>query len=192
MLQHFLNSVFSATLFSLLTMAIAPAQNPPVTGDPYGSRGNPISPDGKYKWIVRTTDSIHYELVELSSGRVIVTVSAYYSDTNNSNIRYAKGCGIFWNNDGTLVALDELNRRRAGHLYFYDLRNGMMREVRSTSLVLTPPYAVEGRLIVDPGWLSGTKIRVRQELKTKTGEFVSRHFTIDFANPSGLKIQNES
>jgi hypothetical protein len=179
-------------LFVALLMANAFAQNPPATGDPYAPRGNPRSPDGKYEWTVRTTNPIRYELVDLSDGKVLVTVGAYYSDVNSSNIRYAKACGIFWNNDGTLVALDELNRRRAGHLYFFALRNGTVREFRSAKIIPIPPYAVEGRSVVDPGWLSGTKIRVRQALKAKRGEFVSKYFTIDFASPSYPRIQKES
>ena len=62
----------------------------------------------------------------------------------------------------------------------------------SVNIVPIPPYAVEGRVVVDPGWLSGTKIRVRQALKTKTGEFVSKYFTIDFANLDSPRIQKES
>jgi hypothetical protein len=176
----------------MLLLATALAQNPPATGNPYAARGNPKSPGGKYEWTVRTTNPIRYELVDLSDERVVVTVNAYYPDANSSNIRYAKACGIFWNNDGTLVALDELNRRRAGHLYFFVLRHGAARELRSVNIVPIPPYAVEGRVVVDPGWLSGTKIRVRQALKTKTGEFVSKYFIIDFANLDSPRIQKES
>ena len=46
-------------------------------------------------------------------------------------------------------------------------------------------------MVVDPGWVSRTKIRVRQALKTKAGEFVSEYYTIDFANPVEVKIQPE-
>ena len=44
-------------------------------------------------------------------------------------------------------------------------------------------------VVVDPGWVSATKIRVRQALKTKAGEFVSKYFTIDFPKPDNLKIE---
>jgi hypothetical protein len=47
----------------LLTGAAATAQNPSTTGDPYVSRGNPKSPNGKYEWAVRTTNPIRYELI---------------------------------------------------------------------------------------------------------------------------------
>jgi hypothetical protein len=176
-------------LMLCLTTAAATAQNPPDKGDPYASRGNPKSLDGKYEWTVRTTNPIRYELVNVPDGKEAVTVHAYNPDVNSSNIQYAKACGIFWNKDGTVVALDELNRRRAGHLYFFILRNGTVHEIRSENIFPIPLYADECRVVVDPGWVSGTKIRVRQALKTKSGEFVSKYFTVDFANPDDPKIQ---
>jgi hypothetical protein len=176
-------------LMLFLLTAAATAQNPPMTGNPYVSRGNPKSPNGKYEWMLRTTNPIRYELVDAPDGKVMVTVNAYYPDANRANIQYAKACGIFWNQDGTVVALDELNRRRAGHLYFFLLRKGTAQEFRSENILPIPSSADEGRVVVDPGWLSGTKIRVRQAMKTKAGEFISKFFTIDFANPEDLKIQ---
>jgi hypothetical protein len=182
-------SQVSATMFILfLVSAIATAQNPPNTGDPYVSRGNPKSPDGTLEWTVGTTSPIHYELVHLPEGKVLATVNAYYPEANRSNIRYAKAYGVFWNEDGTVVALDELNRRRAGHLYFFILHNGTVREIRAENIFPIPASADEGRVVVDPGWVSRTKIQVRQALKTKTGEFVSRYYTVDFANPDDVKI----
>jgi hypothetical protein len=175
-------------MLCLLTGAAA-AQNPPITGDPYASRGNPKSPNGNYEWTVRTTNPLRYELVNLLEGKALVTVNTYYPEANSSNIHYAKACGIFWNKDGTVVALDELNRRRAGHLNFFILRSGRMDEIRSENILPTPSYADEGRNVVDPGWVSQTRIRVRQALKTKSGEFVSKYFIIDFENPDDPKIQ---
>jgi hypothetical protein len=172
-----------------LLAALAAAQNPSVTGDPYAPRGNPKSPDGKYEWVVRTTNPIHYELVNVGDGKDLVTVNAYYPEPNGSNIRYANAYGIFWSKDGKVVALDELNRRRAGHLYFFVLGNGKIREIRSENILPTPSYADEGRVVVDPGWVSATKIRVRQALKTRAGEFVSKFFTIDFVDPDNLKME---
>ena len=64
-----------------------------------------------------------------------------------------------------------------------------MREIRSENILPIPSDADEGRVVVDPGWVSATKIRVRQALKTKAGEFVSKYFTIDFADPDNLKIE---
>jgi hypothetical protein len=175
------------TLF-LLT-ATATAQNPPMTGDPYASRGNPKSPDGKYELIVQTANPIRYILMNVPEGKELLTINAYYPEANSSNILYAKACGVFWNKDGAMVALDELNRRRAGHLYFFLLPNGRVHEIRAEDIFSVPPYAEEARVVVDPGWVSGTEIRVRQALKTKAGEFVSKYFKIDFANPDNLKIE---
>ena len=184
-----MNCISARMLMLCLTTAAATAQNPPDKGDPYASRGNPKSPDGKYEWTVRTANPIRYELVNASDGKEAVTVNAYNPDVNSSNIQYAKAFGIFWNKDGTVVALDELNRRRAGHLYFFILRNGTVHEIRSENIFPIPLYADECRVVVDPGWVSGTKIRVRQALKTKSGEFVSKYFIVDFANPDDPKIQ---
>jgi hypothetical protein len=180
----------SAIMFTLcLWTAATSAQNPPMTGDPYASRGNPKSPDGEYEWIVKATNPIRYQLVDLAAGKTIVSVNAYYPEANRSNIHYAKACGIFWNQNGTVVALDELNRRRAGHLYFFILRNGKVNEIRSEDIFPIPPSCDENRVVVDPGWVSGTEIRVRQALKTNSGEFVSKYFTIDFADLDHPKIR---
>ncbi len=172
-----------------LSAGLATAQNPPKIGNPYAARGNPKCPDGKYEWIVQTTNPIRYELVSVADGKEVATVNAYYPEANGSNIRYAKAYGIFWSKDGNVVALDELNRRRAGHLYFFVLGNGKMQEIRSENILPIPSSADEGRIVVDPGWVSATKIRVRQALKSKTGEFLSKYFTIDFADPDNLKIE---
>ncbi len=174
-----------------LITAAATAQNPPLTGDPYAPRGNPKSPNGKYEWLVRTTNPVRYELLTVPDGKKVVTIKAYYPDANSSNIQYAKAYGIFWNKDGTIVALDELNRRRAGHLYFFILRNGAVHEIRSENLFPIPSYADEGRVVVDPDWVSGTKIRIRQALKAISGEIVSKYFIVDFGNPYDLKIQKD-
>jgi hypothetical protein len=187
--KNLIKRVSALMLILCLLAAAARAQNPPMTGNPYVSRGNPKSPNGQYEWIVRTTHPIRYELVNTPDGKGMVTVNAYYQEANSANIRYAKACGIFWNKDGTVVALDELNRRRAGHLYFFLLREGTVQEIRSENILPIPSSADEGRVVVDPGWLSGTKIRVRQAMKTKAGQFVSKFFTIDFANPEDLQIQ---
>jgi hypothetical protein len=171
-----------------LSIAIVTAQNPPTIGDPYAARGDWKSPDGKYEWIVRTTSPVSYDLVNVATRQKLVTLNAYYPEANNSNIRYAKAFGVFWNKVGTIVALDELNRRRAGHLYFFTLRNEIVREIRAENIIPCPASADEGRLVVDPGWISGTSIRVRQALKTKSGEFVSHYFNLDFTNPDHPSI----
>jgi hypothetical protein len=181
--------VFARSFMLGLLATTAMAQNPPTTGDPYAFRGNPKSPDGKYQWLIRTTNPLRYELINVPDGKVLATVNAYYSDANNTNIQYAKAYGVFWNKAGTVVALDELNRRRAGHLYFFIMESGAAREIRSKNIFTTPSNAEEGRVVVDPGWVTGTKIRVRQALKTYSGEFFSKYFTVDFANPDDPQIQ---
>ena len=172
-----------------LSTAVVTAQNPTTVGDPYAARGNPKSPDGKYEWIVRTTSPLGYDLLNVVTGQKLVALNAYYPEANDSNIRYAKAFGVFWNKDGTIVALDELNRRRAGYLYFFILRNGTVREIRADNFVPCPSSADEDRLVVDPGWVSGTTIRVRQALKTKSGEFVSHYFNLDFANSDHPSVE---
>jgi hypothetical protein len=187
--NNVLTFIIARMLIPSLLAVSAVAQNPPDRGDPYVLRGNPKSPDGKYEWVVRTNNPVRYDLINVRDGKEVVTVNAYYPDVTSSNIQYAKASGIFWNKDGTVVALDELNRRRAGHLYFFILRNGTAHEIRSENIFPIPLYADECRVVVDPGWVSGTKILVRQALKTRLGEFVSKYFTVDFTNPYDPKIQ---
>jgi hypothetical protein len=188
-LKQHISRLRTSILILSLSAGLAAAQNPPTTGDPYAQRGNPKSPDGKFEWIVQTTNPIRYELVNETDGKELATVNAYYPEANGSNIRYAKAYGTFWSKDGKVVALDELNRRRAGHLYFFVFENGKIRGIQSERILPVPSHSDEGRVVVDPGWVSTTKIRVRQALKTKAGEFVSKYFTIDFANPDNPKIE---
>lgn len=176
-------------LILCLIAAAAMAQNPPESGDPYISRGNPTSPNGKYTWIVRTDHPIRYELVDTSNGKTVVVVKASYPEVDIFNIQYAKANGVFWSSDGTVVALDELNRRRAGGLYFFTLRNGTVHEIASESIIPIPESASEGRVVVDPGWVSPAKIRVRLALKTRGGAFVSEYYYIDFTDLNQPKLQ---
>jgi hypothetical protein len=178
-------------MLAIFLLAVsASAQNPPKTGDPYVSRGNPKSPNGKYEWAVRTNNPIRYELIETSRGTTLATVNAYDADVNSANVQYAKANGIFWNRDGTVVALDELNRRRAGRLYFFTLRNGNVREMPSEGIVPIPASTDEGRLVVDPGWVSPTKIRVRLALKGRSGDTTSRYYLIDFNDPDRPTVRS--
>jgi len=185
----FMNRWPNRTLILCLLAASATAQNPPERDDPYVSRGNPTSPNGRYEWTVRTDHSIRYELVDASSGKTLASVKAYYPEIDSSNIQYAKANGVFWNSNGNVVALDELNRRRAGRLYFFTLRNGTVHEIDSESIIPIPVSANEGRVVVDPGWLSPAKIRVRLALKTQEGAFVSKYYLIDFTDPDQPKLE---
>src|SRR5215472_17406093 len=135
-------------------------QNPPVVTDPYAARGRTKSSDGKYDWIIREIPTIRYELSDVATGDAIATVSSYYPIANAMNVRYANAAGVYWNSDGTVVALDELNRRRAGCLYFFVLNEGKANQYRAEQFISSKKRADEARLVVDPGWVSPTKIRV--------------------------------
>ena len=176
-------------LILCLVAAVATAQNPPENGDAYVSRGNPTSPNRKYTWIVRTDSPILYELVDTFNGKTLAVVKAFYAEIDALNIQYAKANGVFWNSDGTVVALDELNRRRAGRLYFFTLRNGTVHEIASESIIPIPESASEGRVVVDPGWVSPARIRVRLALKTRGGAFVSEYYLIDFTDLNQPKLR---
>src|SRR5262249_59659642 len=109
------------TILCLLVMDCLFGQNPPLAGDPYAARGKTKSPDRKYDWIISEIPTIRYELINVATGDAIATVSSYYPTANAMNVRYANAAGFYWNSDSTVVALDELNRRRAGCLYFFVL-----------------------------------------------------------------------
>jgi hypothetical protein len=123
-------------------------QNPPKTGDPYAARGRTKSPDRKYDWIVREIPTIRYELIDVATGDAIATVSCYYPSANATNFRYANAVGVYWNSDSKVVALDELNRRRAGHLYFFALNGGEPHEFRAEQFIPIPKTADEARFVV--------------------------------------------
>src|ERR1700693_3654434 len=73
-----MNFVTARMLTLHLLTATLTAQNPPMTGDPYASRGNPKSPDGKYEWIVQTANPIRYILMNVPEGKELLTINAYY------------------------------------------------------------------------------------------------------------------
>jgi hypothetical protein len=104
------------------------------------------------------------------------------------NIRYAQATGFYWNRDGSVVALDELNRRRAGYLYFFVFKGGRV-VLRRAEQLIPIPKTEEGRLVVDLGWIAPTKIRVR--LAAQSGESVptSKFYLIDFSNPDAPQVQ---
>ncbi len=179
---------FAVILLTVIIASAAIAQNPPLAGDPYLPRGRSTSPDGKYEWVVDPGTQIRYRLIQVQTGQELASVNAYYPEPNSVDLRFAKAFGVFWNEEGTVVALDELNRRRAGNLYFFIVRGGNVSEVRAEKLIPLPADADEGRLVIDPGWLSPTTVRVRQAVKTKKGEFYSKYFSIDFANPDAPMV----
>jgi hypothetical protein len=178
-----------ALLVILITAETVIGQNPPLAGDPYASRGNPRSPDGKYVWVIKNSPLIEYILEQNSSGKVLAKVPAYFPQPDPDNLKYAKACGVFWNSTGTIVALDELNRRRAGQLYFFQIQDGQARQIKIGALVPIPPSVAEIRLAVDPGWQTETKIRLRQSVKQKDGTFTDNFFLVDFSDPTRPKVE---
>jgi hypothetical protein len=164
------------------------AQNPPLTADPYTPRGRTRSPDGQYEWRVRKAPTIRYELIDIATENAIATVNAYYPDPDEMNIRYANAAGFYWNPDCSVVALDELNRRRAGYLYFFALQGGRVT-VRRADQLIPIPKTEEGRLVVDAGWISPTKIGVRLAAQYGGSVPTSKFYVIDFSNPDVPQVQ---
>jgi hypothetical protein len=182
-IQISMKTVRDMTLMSLLLITSTFAQNPPASGDPYRPRGEAKSPDGSYEWIVKTDAPLGYELVRLPDKSPIVTVHSYFSEGDPENVRYAKAIGVFWNSTGSLVVLDELNRRRSGNIYFFSINNGKLKQLFVDRLIPIPASADEARLVVDPGWVSPTKIRTRLAMKNKDGGFESKFYLIDLTDP---------
>jgi hypothetical protein len=164
-------------------------QNPALTGNPYAPRGKSMSPNGIYEWIVKTNPTIRYELINMATKTEIATVSSCYPKPNEMNIRYANAFGAYWNDGSSAVALDELNRRRAGHLYLFTLTEGKAREYRAEQVIPIPKMADEARFVVDPGWISPTKIRVRLALKSLGSDPTSKFYLIDFSNPDAPQVR---
>lgn len=167
---------------AMFVLGNAFGQTPPKTGDPYVPRGQPSSPDGKYTIVVKTSPKIGYDLIEKATSRVVASVGAYYPEANEFNEKYAKALGVFWNAAGNVVALDELNRRTAGYLYFLVLYNGTVAEIKADSLIPIPRSADLGRTVVDKGWISPTKVTVRLSL-TEAGEHTDTFYIVDFSDP---------
>ena len=182
------NTIVGAIAFHFVATFLL-AQNPPSTGDPYATRGNAKSPDGKYEWIVKSSPTIQYELIDTATKNAIATVKSYYPDHDEMNIRYANAVGAYWNYDSSVVALDELNRRRAGYLYFFTLRNGKVREFRAEQFIPLPKTVDEARFVVDGGWVSPVKIRIRLAEKSGGSNPTSKFYVIDFSNPNSPQVQ---
>ena len=161
-----------------------PTTNPPYpSNNPFAPRGNPKSPNGRYDWVVNTTNPVRYKLVDTTSGKVLATLKSYFADSGGQEaIRYAQAYGVYWNNDSSLVSLDELNYRRAGKLYFFALQEGKAKPINVDQLIPIPANSVEDRLCADKAWVSPLKFSVRLAMKLKNGEIESKFFVIDFSN----------
>jgi hypothetical protein len=175
-------------LLGLTAAVAARSQNPPKTGNPYFPRGQATSPDGNDEVLVKTSPELKYELVEKATAKVLASVPAYYPEPNEFNEKYAKAVGVYWNTEGNIVAIDELNRRAAGYLYFLVLQNGLVKEIKADTLVPIPPSADLGRTVIDRGWITPTCITVRLSL-TERGQHTDTLYTIDFADPRHPTVQ---
>jgi hypothetical protein len=184
-----MKKIILQTLTLLFVVSCLFGQDPSSTGDPYAERGRTKSPDGKYDWIVKETPTIRYELVNVNTGDMIAAVGSYYPGANAMNVRYANAVGIYWNRDSTVVALDELNRRRAGCLYFFILSQGKATKYRAEQFIPIPKTVDEARPVVDPGWVSPTKIRVRLADKSHRSDPRRKFYLIDFSNPDAPRVQ---
>ncbi len=180
LIQTIIIPLIASTLFG---------QNPPLTGNPYAPRGKSKSPDGVYEWVVRTDPAIRYELIHIGTRTPVATVSSYYPAPDPMNIRYAYSFGAYWNDASSIVALDELNRRRAGHLYFFILTEKKAHEYRPEQFIPIPKTADEARFVVDPGWISSTKIRVRLAMKLPGSDPASKYYLIDFSHPRNPVVE---
>jgi hypothetical protein len=178
----------SSIIVGMFVLVNVLGQNPPKTGDPYVPRGKPSSPNGEYMIAVKTSPKIGYDLIEKTTSRAVASVEAYYPEANEFNEKYAKAIGVFWNANGNVVALDELNRRAAGYLYFLVLHNGTVAEIKADSLIPIPRSAELGRTVVDKGWISPTKVTLRLSL-TEGGEHTDTFYIVDFSDPRHPKAQ---
>src|SRR5208283_1244853 len=95
-------------------------------------------------------------------------------------LRYARAVAVYWNKNSNLVALDELNYRRAGDIYFFSIQDGKAKQIEVS--VPKPPDADETRLCADKSWISPTKFSLRQAIRLKDGDFQSKYYTLDLAN----------
>jgi|HubBroStandDraft_4_1064222.scaffolds.fasta_scaffold483570_1 hypothetical protein len=181
----------------LLTVATADIQsqevttNPPYpTNNPYASRGNPTSPNGRYAWVVAANSTVTYQLMDRGNGKTLATIKSYFADSGGPEaLRYARAVGVYWNEDSNLVALDELNYRRAGYLYFFSLQDGRAKQIDIS--VPKPSNADETRMCADKGWISPEKFSIRQAVKLKNGNFKSDYCNIDFADLNHPNVQPE-
>src|SRR5215469_7902646 len=172
-------------IFFLGTIDCLWAQNPPISGDLFAPRGERRSPNGKFEWRVRDLPPMRYELINLATGKPIAVVASYYSSPGDS--RYAHAVGVYWNSESTVVALDELNRRRAGYLYFFVVHNSTAKGMRAERMVPVPTTVDEARLVVDPGWITPGKVRVRLTEKFPARTPESKFYLIDFSDPENPK-----
>jgi hypothetical protein len=179
---------FMFVILGMTAAVVARSENPPRTGNPYFPRGQATSPNGIYEVVVRTSPKLHYALLEKTTAKVLASVPTYYPAADEFAEKYARAVGVYWNATGNIVAIDELNRRAAGYLYFLVLRNGSASEIKADSLIPIPRSADLGRTVVDRGWITPTRITVRLSL-TERGQHTDTFYTIDFTDPLHPRVQ---
>lgn len=136
------------------------------------------SPNGEYEWVVNETAPVSYQLLDLRRHAVCATIKSYFADSDSRlAIGYASRVNTYWNTDSNMVALDELNYRRAGCLYFFSVGHGNSKQIEVR--VPAPPDFDEARLCADKAWISPSRFSVRQAIKLKTGGFQSKYYIID-------------
>jgi hypothetical protein len=171
-----------------------PTTNPPYpSNNPYTPRGDPQSPDGRYGWVVSTTNPVRYELLDTTSRTALATLESYFADSGGAEaVHYAQAYGVYWNKDSSLVALDELNYRRAGKLYFFALEDGKAKPINVDQLIPIPINSVENRLCADRAWISPLKFSVRLAMKLRNGEFKSKFLVIDFSDADHPTVSDQN
>ena len=177
-------------MLTLYTAALAITAACPQT--PVLPRQDRRSPDERYEWRIEGHDPVRYELVEAGSQRVLATVKDYFYDQGQAlALRHAQGVAVYWNDRSNLVALDELNYRRAGRLYLFWIQNGKARPIPFEGLITPPAGATEARFCVRRGWKSATQLFIRLAAQLSSGEVISKGYVIDAGDPTHPKVQAE-
>jgi hypothetical protein len=96
---------------------------------------------------------------------------------------------VYWNDRSNLVALDELNYRRAGRLYLFWIQDGKARPIPFEGLITPPAGATEARFCVRHGWRSATQLSIRLAAQLSSGEVISKGYMVDVGDPTHPKIQ---
>lgn len=159
-----------------------PTVNPPSPSvGLFAPRGSLTSPDGRYEWIVNEASPVSYQLIDSIDHTVRLTINCYFAESDKRTaIRYARALRVYWNRDSNIVAIDELNYRRAGYLYFVSVKDGNAKQIDVN--IPAPRDFEESRFCASKGWVSPSKFSVRQAVKLKGGAYQSKYYIIDFGN----------
>jgi hypothetical protein len=109
-------------------------------------RSSRTSPNGEYEWVVNETAPVSYQLLDRRSHAVCATIRSYFADSDSRlAIGYASRVSSYWNTDSNIVALDELNYRRAGCLYFFSVEHGDLKQIE-VCIPAPPDFSAPGQL----------------------------------------------